>query len=150
MKQKARLLLTVLFAMVAVSVFAGGWLKVTGNSVRLRLAPGGADSGLRMDKGDKLEWYSYDDGWYSVQYGENIYYISSKYVERISQEQTQKYVVVTGDRVIMRKTPGGKDSGLRANDGDRFKYLGEQGDWLKIQFKGNAYWVSKKYAVIKQ
>ena len=57
---------------------------------------------------------------------------------------------VTGVSGIMRKTPGGKDSGLRANDGDRFKYLGEQGDWFKIQFKGNTYWVSKKYAVIKQ
>lgn len=150
MKQKARLLLTVLFAFVAVSVFAGGWLKVTGNSVRLRLAPGGADSGLRMDKGDKLEWFSYDDGWYSVQFGEKIYYISSKYVERISQEQSQKYVVITGDRVILRKSPDGKDSGLRVNKNDRLKYLGEQGDWLKIQYKGNNYWVSKKYAMLKQ
>lgn len=123
---------------------------MTGNSVRLRLAPSGADSGLRMNKGDKLEWYSYDNGWYSVQYGDNVYYISSKYVKRISQDQNQATVVVTGDRVIMRKAPAGKDSGLRANNGDTFKYCGEKGDWYKIQYKGNMYWVSKKYAVIRQ
>ena len=150
MKQKARLLFTIVFAFMALSVFAGGWLKVTGNSVRLRATPGGKDTGLRVNSGDKLEWYNYDDGWYSVQYGERILYISSKFVERISQDQNQASVVITGDKVILRKSPGGKDSGLRVNKGDRFQYFGKSGDWYKILYKKNYYWVSMNYAVIKQ
>jgi len=150
MKQKARVLLTIAFAFIALAVSAGGWLQVTGNSVRLRWSPGGKDSGMRMNKGDKLQWIDYYDGWYSVNYGGNVLYISSQYVKRTSQAQNNAMVVVNGDRVVLRKTPGGKDSGLRANNGDRFVYCGQQGDWNKIKYKGNYYWVSKKYSLVVQ
>ena len=150
MKQRARVLFTILFAFMAISVFAEGWLQVTGNSVRLRAKPDGTDTGLRVNTGDKLQWLDYDNGWYKVQYGKKVVYISSKYVKRISQEQNKATVVVTGDKVIMRTSPGGKDSGLRTNKGDRYQYCGKSGDWYKILHKGNYYWVNKNYAVIKQ
>ena len=150
MKQRARVLFTILFAFMAISVFAEGWLQVTGNSVRLRAKPDGTDTGLRVNTGDKLQWLDYDNGWYKVQYGKKVVYISSKYVKRISQEQNKATVVVTGDKVIMRTSPGGKDSGLRTNKGDRYRYCGKSGDWYKILHKGNYYWVNKNYAVIKQ
>lgn len=150
MKKTARMCFTLLFALMAVTAMAGGWLKVTGNGVRLRYQPGGADTGLRMSKGQQLQWYNYYDGWYSVQYGNRVLYISSQYVSRISQNQNRAYVCITGDRVIMRKAPGGKDSGLRTNNGDRFVYCGQSGNWFKILYRNNYYWVSKNYAVIIQ
>ena len=149
MKRISRILLTIAFAVVAFTMSASGWLKVTGNGVRLRWGPGGTDTGVRVNKGQQLQWYNYSDGWYSVQYGDKVLYISSKYVSRISQDQGQAKVVITGDGVILRNSPGGKDSGLRTNNGDKYIYCGQSGDWYKIQYKGHYYWVSKKYSVIR-
>ncbi|MBR5171139.1 MAG: hypothetical protein IKW85_11315 [Muribaculaceae bacterium] len=150
MKQKARILLTIAFAVISLAVSAGGWLQVTGNSVRLRWSPGGKDTGMRMYKGQKLQWYDYSNGWYSVNYSGNIVYISSQYVKRINQDQNNAVVVVNGDRVILRLAPGGKDSGIRAYNGNRFPYCGQSGDWNKIKYNGKYYWVSKKYSLIVQ
>ncbi len=150
MKKVARILMTIVFAVMALTISAQGMLKVTGDGVRLRAKPGGADTGLRMYKNQQLQWLNYNNGWYAVKYKNNVYYISSKYVTRISQEQNQAKVVITGDRVIMRNAPGGKDSGLRVNNGDRFSYCGQSGDWYKILYKGNYYWVSKKYSKLIQ
>lgn len=39
----------------------------------------------------------------------------------------------------------GDGSNRHPNVGEKFKYLGESGDFYKIDYKGHELWVSKKY-----
>jgi len=47
----------------------------------------------------------------------------------------------------VRSGPGTSYSEIgRATPGDKYKYLGEEGDWLKIDFNGQEGWVSKEFS----
>jgi hypothetical protein len=67
---------------------------------------------------------------------------------------TGQVVVIDGSQLRLRlgpstsfdtfKWPDGSTK-RHPNVGDKFKYLGESGDFYKIDFNGNVVWVSKQY-----
>ena len=62
----------------------------------------------------------------------------------VENVETPDYVTVSVEGPVrLRLSPGGKDSGLRVDFDETFKYLGEQGNWYKISYKGRALWISK-------
>lgn len=82
-------------------------------------------------------WLS-DDEWF----GEGEY-----------EGEEEVYVVIDGSELRLRLEPStnadtfkwGDGSNRHPKVGERFLYLGEEGDFYLIDFYGNALWVSKKY-----
>ena len=69
-----------------------------------------------------------------------------------------KFVVIDGTDLRLRYAPSEKSEILKGyngnnyhpNVGDEFEYLGESGDFYKIDFNGKELWVSKKYSHVKE
>lgn len=126
---------------------------ITGNSVIGRDGPGGYDTGVRFSKGQTLTCYGMDGSWYKVKYGNGVRWVSSSYARpynaKPAKEEVTNYVVITGDRVIGRKTPAGADSGVRFFKGNRLPYLGMQGSWYKVKHKGKILWVSDQFGYVE-
>lgn len=129
-------------------------IVITGNNVIGRDGPAGYDTGVRFKKGQKLTCYGLDGSWYKVKYGNGVRWVSSSYATPVkaatkAAPATTEYVVITGNSVIGRKTPAGADSGFRFNKGQRLPYLGYQGSWLKVNYKGRILWVSDSYGYVQ-
>lgn len=130
--------------------YGGGWVISTGNGVRVRFAPS-LNAGyynVRMNKGQSTEWYEYRNGWYRVRIGVSDGWVSAQFMRRASQAEAARRVVLTGDRVILRLSPGGKDSGLRCYFGDTYRYCGQSGAWYRLKRGNRYYWVSTAYAIL--
>lgn len=69
---------------------------------------------------------------------------------------TSQYVVINGTNLMLRYEPSAKSATFKWTDGsnrhpkkgEKFKYLGEAGDYYKIDFYGNALWVPRKHTYI--
>ena len=69
------------------------------------------------------------------------------------EEEEVVYVVIDGSELRLRLEPStsadtfkwGDGSNRHPKVGERFLYLGEEGDFYQINFYGNALWVSKKF-----
>ena len=126
----------------------GGWLISTGNSVRVRYQPSLSAGyySVRMNKGQSAHWFDYRDGWYKIRIGQDEGWVSAQYMRNATQDQAARWVWISGDRVILRLSPGGKDSGLRAYTDDTYRYCGHKGEWYKIRRGKHYYWVSSQYS----
>lgn len=128
---------------------------ITGNGVIGRDGPAGYDTGVRFNKGQKLTCYGMDGSWYKVKWGNGVRWVSSAYAKpyKASTTTTQpvynNYVVITGNRVIGRKSPAGADSGVRFNKGARLPYLATSGSWFKVNYNGKILWVSDQYSYVE-
>ena len=127
---------------------------ITGNGVIGRDGPAGYDTGVRFNKGQKLTCYGMDGSWYKVKYGNGVRWVSSQYAKPVTTKQQAaptytNYVVITGNKVIGRKTPAGADSGARFFKGNRLPYLGTQGSWYKVNYNGKVLWVSDQYSYVE-
>lgn len=68
------------------------------------------------------------------------------------------FVVIDGSELRLRLAPSTSSETFKwpdgtnrhPNVGDKFKYLGESGDFYKIDFNGNELWVSKQYTHLEQ
>lgn len=71
-----------------------------------------------------------------------------------SDRSTGKYVVIDGENVRLRKGPSLNSDTYKwpdghnrhPNKGERFRYLGEEGEFYKIDFNDTPLWVSKHHA----
>lgn len=124
---------------------AGFYIDVTGNGVRGRMGPGlqYQDTGARYNKGQHLKVFNQRNGWYEVRSGQETVWISGQFAKRSANQNPDRVTVAVEGPVRLRLGPGGKDSGLRVDFEESFKYLGEQGNWYKISHKGKVYWISK-------
>ena len=127
---------------------------ITGNGVIGRDGPAGYDTGVRFNKGQKLTCYGMDGSWYKVKYGNGVRWVSSSYARPYTAQRQQQpvvtnYVVITGNRVLGRKSPAGADTGFRFNKGARLPYLGTQGSWYKVSYKGNYLWISDQFSYVE-
>lgn len=67
-----------------------------------------------------------------------------------------RFVVIDGSELRLRLGPSTSSETFKWTDGtnrhpnvgDKFRYLGEEGDFYKIDFNGNEVWVSKQYSHI--
>lgn len=142
--------LTVIVASLTFLSFGRGWVISTANSVRVRYQPSldAGYSSVRMNKGQSSEWYEYRDGWYQIRIGQDVGWVSAQFMRRATQDQAARWVWISGDRVILRLSPGGKDSGLRAYTDYCYRYCGHSGSWYKIRKGNRYYWVSSLYAYL--
>ena len=89
---------------------------------------------------------SYDDTPLKQQNNDASYNSTNQYYTNI-------YVVIDGSELRLRLGPStsadtfkwGDGSNRHPNVGEKFKYLGESGDFYKIDYKGHELWVSKRY-----
>ena len=124
---------------------------ITGNGVIGRDGPAGYDTGARFNRGQKLTCYGMDGSWYKVKFGNGVRWVSSSYAKVYTatrQQEVTNYVVITGNRVVGRKSPAGADTGVRLFKGTRLPYLGTQGSWYKVSYKGRIIWVSDQYSYV--
>lgn len=69
----------------------------------------------------------------------------------------EKYVVINGTELRLRLGPStssdtfkwGDGTNRHPNKGERYRFLGESGDFYKIDYKGNEVWVSKLYTYLE-
>lgn len=70
---------------------------------------------------------------------------------------SNRYVVIDGTELRLRLGPStsadtfkwGDGSNRHPNIGERYRYLGESGDFYKIDYKGHELWVSKQYTYLE-
>lgn len=129
-------------------------IVITGNNVIGRDGPAGYDTGIRFNKGNRLTCISRSGSWYQVVYGNRYLWVSTSYAQPLRNQNattatTAKNVVITGNNVIGRATPGGRDTGKRFNKGQKLTYHGSNGSWNKVSHGGYYYWVSKQYSYVK-
>ena len=73
------------------------------------------------------------------------------------QESSSQYVVINGTELRLRLGPStsadtfkrGDGSNRHPNKGEKYLYLGESGDFYKIDYKGHEVWVSKQYTYLE-
>ena len=167
-----RILFTLLTALVmSVSAWAAGQVVVTGNGVRLRLGPSlrsetltdNKGVNIHPNKGDKLECLGEASDFYKVKFKGRTVFISKQFATPVNVRTAspapqpaangQRYLAVTGDRVRLRMSPSlegkiytFKGKTVYLNKGDKLKYMGESGDFYKVNYQGNYLYVSKQYA----
>ena len=129
-------------------------IVITGNNVIGRDGPAGYDTGIRFYKGNRLTCISRSGSWYQVVYGNRYLWVSTSYAQPLRSQnystgQRGSYVVITGNSVIGRATPGGRDTGKRFYKGQRLTYHGSNGSWNKVSSGGYYYWVSKQYSYVR-
>lgn len=78
---------------------------------------------------------------------------SSPEFHQQSNSGVSRFVVIDGSQLRLRLGPSTSSDTFKwpdgtnrhPNVGDKFRYLGESGDFYKIDFNGNELWVSKQY-----
>lgn len=86
-----------------------------------------------------------------------IYWLPSEEEEYEYEGDEEIYVVIDGSELRLRLGPSTSADTFKWGDGtnrhpkvgERFRYLGEEGEFYQIDFHGNALWVSKKYTHIE-
>lgn len=91
--------------------------------------------------------------------GNAYYYEDEDYYEEEGLQQSNsssinQVVVIDGSQLRLRLSPSTSSDTFKwpdgtnrhPNVGDKFRYLGESGDFYKIDFNGNELWVSKQYS----
>ena len=86
-----------------------------------------------------------------------IYWLPSEEEEFEYEGDEEIYVVIDGSELRLRLGPSTSADTFKWGDGtnrhpkvgERFRYLGEEGEFYQIDFHGNALWVSKKYTHIE-
>ena len=165
-------LFTLITALVMTAgAWAQGQVTVTGTGVRLRLGPSMRSETLtdskgvniHPKKGQKLECLGEVGDFYKVKFNQRTVFVSKQFATPVGAEQTatpapkqsneQRYLIVTGDRVRLRKTPSlqGKihtynGATVYLNNGDKLKYMGEEGDFYKVNYQGYYLYISKQYS----
>ena len=74
-----------------------------------------------------------------------------------SNQSSDRYVVIDGSELRLRLGPStnadtfkwGDGSNRHPNKGERYRYLGESGDFYKIDYKDHELWVSKQYTYLE-
>lgn len=86
--------------------------------------------------------------------GHEMYY---RIIDYYGQESSSQYVVIDATELRLRLGPSTSAGILRwedgseryPNKGERYLFLGESGDFYKIDYKGRELWVSKKYTYLE-
>ena len=172
MKNLKSLFLTAMCALLfSAMAWADAQVVVTGTNVRLRLAPSLNSQTLTYNngvnihpkKGEKLTCTGKTGDFYQVIYKGQKVYISKQFAKPVATanktattpatNKQQRYVVVTGTNVRLRKSPSIKGAIYTVNaapvypkKGERIKYMGDAGDFYKVNYNGNYLYISKQFS----
>lgn len=83
--------------------------------------------------------------------------VTNSISNQVAKQKTPSYVVIDGTELRLRLGPSTSADTFKWKDGtnrhpkvgERFKYLGESGDFYQIDFHGHELWVSKFYTHIE-
>ena len=119
----------------------------------------------RMAEVAEQEYVAYYDGREEYFPATIRYEKHNRTIRYFDQESSQQnittssphYVVINGTELRLRISPSPngdtfkwKDGSNRhPNKGEKYRYLGESGDFYKIDYKGNELWVSKQYTYLE-
>ena len=133
------------------------------------------DKPVYIDKGETLTYLGNDTPeFYNVEFDGKSVYISKKYaklvkadkkadkksdkkVEKKASDSKAKSVVVAGDNVRLRWEASlegkiysnSKGKAIYPSKGAKLTYLGEEGNFFKVKYKGNVLYISKDYSYLK-
>ncbi len=151
-----------LMALAALYVQAQSEVVIAGDNVCLRFRP---DNGTKwtgtsaphFNTGDKLPCAGQVGDFYKVKYRGDYYYVPKQYARprgthSSSSARATPYsnIVVAGDRVCLRFRPdeSTKWTGSSAphfNTGDYLRCVGETGDYYKVVYREQYYYIPKRY-----
>ena len=148
--------------MPSVQETQGGYVVITGVNVMLRLGPGVNYGYLTYSngapkhpaKGARLTYLGETNNWYRVSFDGAAVFVSKQFAHFVSDGYSSSYnnggqrmVRITGTGVHLRRGPGLDYSyaNYRPYNGQKLVYLGQCGDWYKVRYNGNVYFVFKQY-----
>ena len=157
-------------ALVAVLAMAGGsvsraqQVEITKTEVRLRLAPS-LNAGTLVDnhgynihpyKGQRLPYLGTSGDFYNVNYKGYSVYVHKTCSRYIGNANAVRYVVVNGVDVNLRLGPSVNARRLIINGvvahpykGQRLPYMGESGNFYKVNYAGNYVYITKDYSYLE-
>ena len=167
----SRVVMLAMLMLASMSAFAQ-YVMCTGDNVRLRTGPStqypmlvwtSNNKPVYIDKGETLTYLGNDTPeFYNVEFDGKSVYISKKYAKIVKEEKNQpsvnaKYVVVAGDNVRLRWEASlygkiysnAKGKAIYPPKGAKLTYLGEEGNFFKVKYKGNVLYISKDYTYLK-
>lgn len=171
----SRVVMLAMMMLASMSAFAQ-YVVCTGDNVRLRTGPStqypmlvwtSNDKPVYIDKGETLTYLGNDTPeFYNVEFDGKSVYISKKYAklvkaekkaEKKAVENKSKSVVVAGDNVRLRWEASldgkiysnSKGKAIYPPKGAKLTYLGEEGNFFKVKYKGNVLYISKDYTYLK-
>ena len=167
----SRVVMLAMMMLASMSAFAQ-YVMCTGDNVRLRMGPStkypmlvwtSNDKPVYINKGETLTYLGNDTPeFYNVEFDGKSVYISKKYAKLMKAEKQAegiqaKYVVVAGDNVRLRWESSldgkiysnSKGKAIYPRKGSKLTYLGEEGNFFKVQYKGNILFISKDYTYLK-
>lgn len=171
----SRVVMLAMMMLASMSAFAQ-YVVCTGDNVRLRMGPStqypmlvwtSNDKPVYINKGETLTYLGNDTPeFYNVEFDGKSVYISKKYAklmkaekkgEKKAVENKSKSVVVAGDNVRLRWEASldgkiysnSKGKAIYPPKGTKLTYLGEEGNFFKVKYKGNVLYISKDYTYLK-
>jgi uncharacterized protein YgiM (DUF1202 family) len=118
--------------------------KVTANVLNVRDTPSKVSTVIsKIYKGEIVEISSTMTDWYEITYNNEKAYVVSEYIELVEDITLGK---VTASSLNVRNQPNTESEVLGAvAKGETVEILKKYTDWYKINYKGKAAYVSKKY-----
>lgn len=171
----SRVVMLAMMMLASMSAFAQ-YVECTGDNVRLRMGPStqypilvwtSNDKPVYINKGETLTYLGNDTPeFYNVEFDGKSVYISKKYAKLMKAEKKaekkavdskSKSVVVAGDNVRLRWEASldgkiysnSKGKAIYPPKGAKLTYLGEEGNFFKVKYKGNVLYISKDYTYLK-
>ncbi len=171
----SRVVMLAMMMLASMSAFAQ-YVVCTGDNVRLRMGPStqypmlvwtSNDKPVYINKGETLTYLGNDTPeFYNVEFDGKSVYISKKYAKLMKAEKKaekkavdskSKSVVVAGDNVRLRWEASldgkiysnSKGKAIYPPKGAKLTYLGEEGNFFKVKYKGNVLYISKDYTYLK-
>lgn len=159
-----------ILALLGITLGAAAQSKVivAGDNVCLRSRPNeqskltGAHN-PHFNTGEMLNCVGTVNGYYKVVYRGSYYYLPTRYARPRGYSNnggrngysSYSSVVVAGDNVCLRSNPN-ENSKLTGpynphlNTGDRLGYVGEVGNYYKVNYRGNYYYLPKRYGRLRR
>jgi hypothetical protein len=104
-----------------------------------------------------LRYKKVNDSWKIIKENDRTSGSNVKENKSTSSYSSARYVVIDATELRLRLGPSmsaetfkwADGSNRHPNKGERYRYLGESGDFYKIDYKGHELWVSKQYTYLE-
>lgn len=145
--------------------FKTGTYNVSGNTLCYKLDGESVTTTIEIESEHRLAagggyYYHKRDSGDVQRYEDNNASTTSTQVPKVSSNayEGNQVVVIDGSELRLRLGPSTSSDTFKWPDGtnrhpkvgEKFKYLGESGDFYKIDFKGNELWVSKQFSHMEE
>lgn len=129
-------------ALTTATVFAADMGQASGTGVNVRAGSNTSAEVLgKISQGTEYEVLDKNGNWYEISYNNTDAYVSADYFTVTKADAT-----ITGSGVNLRAAAStSADSLGKFAKGDKITVTGANADWVRIQYQGNAAYVSRDY-----